>query len=162
MKQRTRILIALAVLAVLALVVLGADALLRRRASSAELPAGSIPLYLDGKFVAAFTPSDLEELDKTGFEDAEQGKQQEGWLLRDVIRLHVNPRKLKPGSTITATSSSRAKSVQLTWSEVDDPANQVLLALSNRGTLKLVSVLPKLDTRNEWVQDVDRIEITSP
>ncbi len=34
--------------------------------------------------------------------------------------------------------------------------------LSNRGTLKLVSVLPKLDGRNEWVQDVDRIEIKNP
>ena len=34
--------------------------------------------------------------------------------------------------------------------------------LSNRGTLKLVSLLPKLDTRDEWIQDVDRIEINTP
>lgn len=34
--------------------------------------------------------------------------------------------------------------------------------LSNRGTLKLVSLLEKLDTRDEWVQDVDKIEMTSP
>ncbi len=34
--------------------------------------------------------------------------------------------------------------------------------LSNRGTLKLVSVLPKLDTRDEWVQDVDSIEVANP
>jgi hypothetical protein len=31
--------------------------------------------------------------------------------------------------------------------------------LAGRGTLKLVSVLERLDTRDEWVQDVDRIEI---
>ncbi len=34
--------------------------------------------------------------------------------------------------------------------------------LSNRGTLKLVSVLQKLDTRDEWVQDVDSIEVVNP
>jgi hypothetical protein len=31
--------------------------------------------------------------------------------------------------------------------------------LSGRGTLKLVSLLPRLDVRDEWVQDVDKIEI---
>jgi hypothetical protein len=162
MKQRTRVLIALGILALVALVVLGVDAWQRQRASTAELPAGSIPLYLDGKFVAAFVPANLEELTKTSFADVEEGKPQEGWLLRDVIRLLVSARKLKPDSVITVTSSSRDKSAQVSWAEVDDPANNVLLALSNRGTLKLVSLLPTLDTRNEWVQDVDRIEVTSP
>ena len=38
----------------------------------------------------------------------------------------------------------------------------VLFDLSNRGTLKLVSLLEQLDTRDEWVQDVDRIEVVSP
>ena len=162
MKQRTRVLIALAVLVVVALAVLGADALMRQRPAPTELPAGSIPLYSDGKFVAAFTPADLKELTKASFTDAEEGKLQEGWLLRDVIRLHVNAGKLQPGSLITVISSSRGKKAQLTWTEVDDPANNVLLELSNRGTLKLASVLPALDTRDEWVQDVDRIEIICP
>ena len=30
---------------------------------------------------------------------------------------------------------------------------------AGRGTLKLVSLLPQLDIRDEWVQDVDRIEV---
>jgi hypothetical protein len=34
--------------------------------------------------------------------------------------------------------------------------------LSNRGTLKLVSKLEKLNTRDEWVQDVDKIEVQVP
>ncbi len=33
--------------------------------------------------------------------------------------------------------------------------------LSNRSTLKLVSVMPTLDEREEWVQDTDRIDITT-
>jgi len=60
------------------------------------------------------------------------------------------------------SSSSRDKSAQLTWAEVDDPANMVMFDLSSRGTLKLVSLMEKLDTRDEWVQDTDKIEITSP
>jgi hypothetical protein len=35
----------------------------------------------------------------------------------------------------------------------------VLFDLSGRGTLKLVSKLEGLDTRDTWVQDVDRIEV---
>jgi hypothetical protein len=38
----------------------------------------------------------------------------------------------------------------------------VLFDLSGRGTLKLVSKLPQLDIRDEWVQDVDKIEIITP
>jgi hypothetical protein len=34
--------------------------------------------------------------------------------------------------------------------------------LSGRGTLKLISKLEKLDVRDEWVQDTDKIEIESP
>ncbi len=162
MKQRTRVLIALGALVLVAVVVLGVDALQRQLASGTELPAGSIPLYLDGRFVAAFVPADLEGLTKTGFTDAEEGKPQEGYLLRDVIRRRLSAGELKPGSLVTVTSSSRGKQAQVSWSEVDDPANNVLLAVSNRGTLKLVSVLPALDVRDEWVQDVDRIEVTSP
>jgi hypothetical protein len=73
----------------------------------------------------------------------------------------VEEEKLKPDSAITVSSSVRDKSAQLTWAEVEDPANWVLFDLSNRGTLKLVSVLESLDTRDEWVQDVDRIEIAT-
>ena len=38
----------------------------------------------------------------------------------------------------------------------------VMFDLSGRGTLKLVSKLEKLDVRDEWVQDTDKIEITTP
>jgi len=37
--------------------------------------------------------------------------------------------------------------------------NFIMFDLSGRGTLKLVSVLDRLDERAEWVQDIDKIEI---
>lgn len=93
------------------------------------------------------------------FVESEQGKTEEGWLLRDVVLLHVSEGFLTPDSVIIVSSASREKSAQLTWEEIQDLENKVLLDLSGRGTLKLVSRLEKLDTRDEWVQDVDRIEI---
>ena len=106
-----------------------------------------------------FVPGELAELEQVSFVDEEEGKTQEGWMLRDVLLLHVKESKLKPETRIVVTSSSRDKSVELTWAEVDDPANWVMFDLSGRGTLKLVSVLERLDARDEWVQDVDKIEV---
>jgi len=80
-------------------------------------------------------------------------------MLREVLRLYVPPRKLKPETRVAVTSTSREKSAVLTWAEVDDPANWVMFDLSGRATLKLVSVLERLDVRDEWVQDVDRIDV---
>ena len=161
MNQKTRILIGVAVLVAIIAVVLGVEAL-RRSSAEPTLAPGSIPIYLDGKLVGGFVPDDLAALEQVSFVDAEEGKTQEGWLLGDVLLLHVKKSKLKPETRIVVSSSSRDKSAELTWAEVEDPANWVMFDLSGRGTLKLVSVLERLDVRDEWVQDVDKIEITSP
>jgi hypothetical protein len=161
MTQRTRIVVAVIVLIALVVVVLGVEAL-RRAQSEPELAPGSIPIYLDGKLVGGFTPDDLGQLEQVSFVDAEEGKTQEGWRLSDVLLLHIKEGELEPDSIIVVSSSSRNKSAELTWAEVRDPANWVMFDLSGRGTLKLVSVLERLDVRDEWVQDVDRIEVSSP
>jgi hypothetical protein len=158
MTQRIRILIAVIILIILVGAVLGIEAL--RRASEPTLAPGSIPIHLDGRLVGGFSPEDLDQLEQVSFVDAEEGKKQEGWLLRDVMLLHVSATKLKPDFLITVSSSSRNKTVQLTWAEVNDRDNIVMFDLSGRGTLKLVSLLEKLDTRDEWVQDVDSIEVS--
>jgi hypothetical protein len=154
-----RILLAVGVLLVLVAIVLGVEAL-RRSSAEPTLAPGSIPIYLEGKLVGGFVPDDLTELEQVSFVDAEEGKTQEGWLLRDVLLLHTKESQLKPETHIVVTSTSRDKSAVLTWSEVDDPANWVMFDLSGRGTLKLVSVLERMDVRDEWIQDVDKIEVT--
>jgi len=161
MAQKTRILIAIAVLIVVVIAVLGIDAL-RRSSSEPTLAPGSIPIYVDGKLVGGFTPDNLSQLERVSFVDAEEGKTQEGWRLYDVLLLHVKENTLQPDSLLIVSSSSRGKSVELTWAEVEETANWVMFDLSGRGTLKLVSVLERLDTRDEWVQDVDSIEVISP
>ncbi len=157
MSQRKRILIALIVLLVIAGGVLVVD-LLQRRAAVVE--AGSVPIYHHGRLIGAFKPDDLARLAQVSFVDAEEGKTQDGWLLRDVLLLYLDADILRPDSAISVSSSSRGKAVTLTWAEVDERANMVMFDLSGRSTLKLVSArIERLDTRDEWVQDVDKIEI---
>jgi hypothetical protein len=145
--------------------VLGVDYLQRQKAAAeapADMPPGSIPIFLDGGFMASFVPDDLGQLEEASFVDAEEGKTQEGWMLRDVLLLYVEENKLRDDSQITVFSSSREKSQTLTWAEVRDPDNNVLFDLSGRGTLKLVSTIPGFDIRDSWIQDVDKIELTTP
>ena len=164
MTQRTRILFAVAALVLLVGAVLAVEALRRGRSGTALTPAGpgSIPIYLDGRLVGGFQPGDLERLDTVRFVEAEEGKTEEGWLLRDVILLYVQPESLQHDSRITVSSTSRDKSAQATWAEADEVSNFVMFDLSNRGTLKFVSAMERLGTRDKWVHDADRIDVESP
>jgi hypothetical protein len=166
MSQNKRILVALAVIILIGGGVLGVEYLRGRSglpsAGQVTLTPGSVPIYLDGELAAAFTPDALEILGQASFVDAEEGKLQDGWLLRDVLLAYLPAKTFSPETTITIISSSRDKSVELTWAEVEAEENMVMFDLSNRGTLKLVSLLEQLDTRDEWVQDVDRIEVVAP
>jgi hypothetical protein len=165
MDQKKRILIAVVILLVIVGGVLGIDYLQRQKAAAqapADMPPGSIPIFMDGKFVASFVPDDLSQLPGASFVDAEEGKTQEGWLLKDVLLLYIKPSKLKADAQITVSSSSREKSHTLTWAEIENQDNMVLFDLSGRGTLKLVSKIPGFDIRDSWVQDVDKIEVTNP
>jgi len=150
-------LIAAGILVAIAALVLGVDWIQRSR--PADLPPGSVPIYVGSRLIGAFVPEDLEGLDKASFVDAEEGKTQEGWLLRDVLVQHLGEDSLRDDSTITVSSSSRGKSAQVTWQQANDPGHHVLFDLSNRGTLKLASDLEGLDTRDAWVQDVNKIEV---
>ncbi|HOA25658.1 MAG TPA: hypothetical protein PK801_11795 [Aggregatilineales bacterium] len=164
MSQRTRILIALLAIVVMVGGVLGGDLIRRSQQAAArpDLPPGAIPIYMDGSLVAGFVPDDLNQLEEVSFVDAEEGKTQQGWLLRDVLMLTLDGVALDPGTTIIVSSSSRGKSASMVWAEVNDVENMVMFDVSGRGTLKLVSRgLERLDVRDEWVQDVDRIEIVS-
>jgi len=165
MDQKKRILLAGAILIVILGIVLGVDFLQRQQAAKeapADMPPGSIPIFVDGGFVASFVPDDLSQLPAASFVDAEEGKTQDGWLLRDVLLLYLGEDNLQDETQVTVSSSSREKSRSLSWAEIDQQENMVMFDLSGRGTLKLVSTLPGFDIRDSWIQDVDKIEITSP
>jgi hypothetical protein len=165
MTQSTRIVIGIVIIVVIVGAVVGIDALRWRNSSTpvvegqGALAPGSIPIYMNRELVGGLEPGDLEKLEQVSFVDAEEGKTQEGWLLRDVLLQHLPAGALAPDTRITVSSSSRGKAAQLVWAEANEPSNMVMFDLSRRGTLKLVSTLERLDVRDEWVQDVDKIEI---
>lgn len=160
-----RILVAVAILIVLAGVVLALDAWRGKitvQELNAMVEAGEVPVYLNGELVAAFAAEDLSEIQQIQFTDQEEGKVQEGWLVSSIFEQYFKTRSFSDLLQVTFTSSSRDKSITLTWEEINNPENMVMFDLSGRGTLKLVSVLEKLDTRDEWIQDVDKIEVIEP
>ncbi len=166
MISKQRFLLGIVIIVLIVGIVLGVDAFRRySQPSAADIPKevtvlpGSVPIFMDNRLIAAISPDNLTQLKKESFTDPVEAKVQEGWLLRDVLALHIKTEELKPDTHIIVSSSSRNKSIDLTWSEVSHYENMVMFDLSNRGTLKLASKMEKLDTREEWVQDVDRIEI---
>lgn len=165
MSQTKRILIGLALLAIIGGAVLGLEYFRGRAtlpsAGQVTLTPGSVPIYLDGVLVTGITPDALQGMEQVSFVDAEEGKTQDGWLLSDVLLVYL-PEQSLADTRIMITSSSRGKSAELAWAEVKDRQNMVMFDLSNHGTLKLVSLLERLDTRDEWIQDVDRIEVVTP
>jgi len=165
MNQNKRILIAVVLLFVIVGIVLGVDFLQRKNAASqtpAEMPPGSIPIFVDTQFVASFVPADLDQLKTVSFVDAEEVKTQDVWLLRDVLLLYLGEDNLQSKTQVTVSSSSREKSHTFAWGEIQKQDNMVMFDLSGRGTLKLVSRIPGFDLRDAWIQDVDKIEITTP
>ncbi|MDF1515892.1 MAG: hypothetical protein P1S60_18940 [Anaerolineae bacterium] len=159
MKQHTRIIMAIIVIIFLSGIVITVDTMQRRQSLAPE--PGSIPVIVQEKVKGYILPSQLLSLDKVNFIDSEEGKQQEGWLLSDVLDLAIDSGELGSKSVINVSSSSRNKSVAISWAEIQDRNNLVMFDMSNKGTLKLVSEkLVYLDTREEWVQDVDIIEVS--
>ncbi len=164
MVNKTRILIALGILGVLILAVIGLEYVRGKNLAAridASLEPGDIPVYWNGSLKAAFSPDDLDTLSTASFVDTEEGKTQSGWFLKDVLLSQLNESSFTKTTLIQVISTSRDKSIALTWEEVSNLDNMVMFDLSGRGTLKLVSLLERFDTRDEWIQDVDQIEINT-
>jgi hypothetical protein len=164
MSQRTRILIvvgALVILAVILAVVGFASQSQTAQAPAATPQPGMIHLYVDGAFVANVSPADMKNLPAASFKDKEQGKEQGGWWLRDVIRLYVKESQLSPQSKITVTGTRQGtKTATVTWAEALDPTNNLAFDLAGDGqSVKLASTLDRLSTRDSWVQGVTQIDI---
>jgi hypothetical protein len=128
-------------------------------AAEGNLQPGDIAIYWNGKLDLGFSGEDLEGMNQFSFQDVEEQKEQQGWLLKDVLLKFHDKDLFSDDTVIRVSSSSRNISATLVWFEVIDERNFILFDLSGRGTLKLVSVMERLDERAEWVQDIDKIEI---
>ncbi len=164
MPQKTRILIVVGAL-VLVAVVLAVYGLMAQRQTASAPPStpqpGMIHLYVDGAFAANVSPADMKNLPAASFKDTEQGKDQGGWWLRDVIRLYVKESRLSAQSKLTVTGTRQGiKTAVVTWAQALDAANNIALDLAGDGqSVKLASTMAGLNTRDQWIRGVTRIDI---
>jgi len=167
MSQKTRILIVVGALVLIA-VILAVAGFVSQKQTAVPAPAttpqpGMIHLYLDGAFVANISPAEMQKLPAASFKDKEEGKDQGGWWLRDVIRLYMKESMLSPNSRITVSGvrkGTEKKSAAVTWAEALDPANNLAFDVSGDGqSVKLASTLDRLSTRVSWIQGVTQIDI---
>lgn len=126
-----------------------------------QAAAGETALHVDGAFVTGFTADSLANVNQHTFQDSEQGSTQQGWLLSDVLTALLDE-PLANGASVVVSSSARGSTIELTAAEINDAANNVILAVTNRGTFRLASTLEQLDERSEWVADADKIEVNNP
>jgi hypothetical protein len=164
MSQKTRVLIVAGALALIAVVLAVYGLVAQRQTTNAPTSTpqpGMIHLYVDSTFVANVSPADMKNLSAASFKDTEQGKEQGGWWLRDVIRLYVKESRLSPQSKITVTGTRQGtKTTTVTWAQALDPANNIALDLASDGqSVKLASTMAGLNTRDQWIQGVTRIDI---
>lgn len=166
MPQKSRILIVVGALALVAVVLAVYGILAQRSTTSAPASTpqpGMIHLYVDGVFAANVLPADMGQLPAASFKDTEEGKEQGGWWLRDVIKLYVKESKLTPATQITVTGlrkGAEKKSATVTWAQALDSANNLALDLAGDGqSVKLASTMPGLNTRDQWIQGVSQIDV---
>jgi hypothetical protein len=162
MSFNKRIVIAVILILAIIALILGGDYVQRKRIESRSdaIPlAGSVPIYVANEVVAHILLADLEAMPLASFVDTEEEKIQEGWLLADVLQLYIPNDRIQNSSEIIIRSASRDKAASFTWEQISAVDNMLLFDLSGRGTLKLVSQMPGFDTRANWIQDVDEIEV---
>lgn len=165
MSQNKRIIIALIIIVVLSGAILTVDSfrrggMLYRNFISKKFDAGYIPIYRGPHELGRFSIAETSKLTKIAFTDKTEKKLQEGWPLSDVIRMYVDKNSLTPGTRVMVASSARNKAVSLAWNDIAKKKNMIILAISKQGTLKLVSMMKGFDTRDQWIQNVDRIEVS--
>jgi len=116
--------------------------------------------------VANLNPADLPDLANGTFKDLEENKTQEGPWLKDIIALYID-RDIKENELVMVrglrSTTGEEKEITLTWAQVAHIDNHVICDIAGSGdSLKLVSTLPALDTRDEFVQGIIRIDVSKP
>jgi hypothetical protein len=163
MSNSRRIIIAITVIALFVGAILAIEIYRERRGPRHAGPKlfsdGCIPVHHGKKAPSAFCPDDTAKLAKTGFIEKKENKLQEGWLLKDVLLLYLKNEDFSPETVVQVESSSRKKKVDIRWKDLSNDSNRIILSMTKQGRLKLASKMKGLDAREQWVQEVDRIEV---
>jgi hypothetical protein len=113
-----------------------------------------VEVWQRGALVRTLQWSDLAALPtqsfNTGMEDA-----QTGHPLVELLR----QAGITEAQRVVLHGRDAKKPLQLTWPEIADPANQVLVGLTHKGTIKVVAGNSALINRDRWVRHLYKIEV---
>ncbi len=120
-----------------------------------EVPDKKIEFFVDGAAYRTLRWDALKGLKQdsfgTGMED-----QQAGYYLMDVLK-SVGLRK---GRTLILYGRGDSPR-KLTWRDIENPENKILVGLTHRGTIKVISGNAKIMNRDAWVRHLYRIEVAT-
>lgn len=166
MKDTKRILIVIAIIAVLSGIMITVDYMRtqgilfnKNDKKARHVYNGSLPVYNKGVLIGQFTDKVAGSLTMTSFIDSVENREQAGWRLKDVIQKYIKDATSLQTCSVRIASTKRQKYSFMAWEEIDNEDNKILLVPGRKGTLKLASPMKGLDTRETWIQDVDRIDI---
>ncbi len=123
---------------------------------------GVVQVYMDSIWVGGFASSVLERLPILQSDPTSDASQISGWSLRDALLLLVSARQLKAETRLVITSQRQRRSLVLTWGQVEEVPNAVLLRKRADGELEVIAHLPFLPRAEQQLLGVDRIELNTP
>lgn len=126
---------------------------------------GVVQVYRDGAWMGGFTSSILEHLPTLQFDTANSvsgAPQISGWSLRDALLLLVSARQLKAETRLIVSSQRQKQSLILTWGQMEETPNSVLLRKRADGELDVFANPLVLSYTEQQILWVDRIELMTP
>ncbi len=113
-----------------------------------------VEIWSEGRLVHTLQWDELQALSTQSF-DTGLTDAQTGYLLIDVLR-QIGVTEAK---AVTLYGRGVTEPVRLGWQVVANPANQILMGLTHKGTVKIVAKDIELLDRDRWVRHLYKIEI---
>jgi len=120
-----------------------------------KVPDKKIEFLVDGATYRTVRWDDLKGLTQdsfgTGMED-----QQVGYYLMDVLKSVGLP----GGHTLILYGRGDSPR-KLNWRDIENPENKILVGLTHRGTIKVISRNQKIMNRDAWVRHLYKVEVAT-
>ncbi len=157
MEESRKIILIVAILVIF----IGALFIFENFASTGSMNKAGISIHVNGEEKVILTHEDFKNMKSVSFVDNEEGKTQKGPYLINALSLKgFNNDYFKKNNIqgITVKSSLMNEETYLPLAKVSDKDEYIILAITGRGTRKLVG---KNIPRAQWVKDITSIELVS-
>ncbi len=132
----------------------GGQAALNIAGQDGEVTPPPVEIWQEGRLIHTLRWEELSALPthsfNTGMEDA-----QTGYAFIDALKLAG----VTEARSVTLYGRGLAEPVRLSWAIVANPANQILLGVTHKETMKVVANNVELLNRDRWVRHLYKIDV---